>query len=277
METQHVLVSAKAAPCEKFIPEPSTATIDAAGNSRERSLFKKQLYETFSGNQITDSILNEAAKLFSENYGTWGDHSHNPGKPVKVSGHRLRKQYLPDDPSAGLHARVIADGVLAGSAFACRWKCAGKRICWITQLVVDKAYRERGLAINLLRSLRSDADDVYGIASSHPAACLAAAGAFASSIEKVSLDYAGENAGEIIKASPIPYIREASLCGSLFDSKDTTGLVCGVDTRFFVNHKEPLEALKSARETWDWPLGDLPEGHEYLLVMPARQRRTKSV
>lgn len=53
-------------------------------------------------------------------------------------------------------------------------------VCWITQLVVVEEYRERGLATGLLRAIREGTDDVYGIASSHPAACLAAATAFGS-------------------------------------------------------------------------------------------------
>lgn len=70
---------------------------------------------------------------------------------------------------------MTVDGDLAGNAFACRWRQGEKNICWVTQLVVDKEYRERGLASGLLRSLRLDADDIYGVMSSHAAACLAAA------------------------------------------------------------------------------------------------------
>ncbi len=60
-------------------------------------------------------------------------------------------------------------------AFACRWEYQGRRVCWITQLVVDRRYRERGLAMQILLLLRQDNDAIYGILSSHAAACLAAA------------------------------------------------------------------------------------------------------
>lgn len=79
-----------------------------------------------------------------------------------------------------------------------------------------------------------------------------------------------------MKVSPIPYIRDAKLCGSLFDPGDSTGLVCGVDTGFFVDHEEPLDALERVKGIWEWPLGDLLDGHEYLLVLPAKQRRSRS-
>ncbi len=76
-------------------------------------------------------------------------------------------------------------------------------------------------------------------------------------------------------SSPIPYIREAELCGHLFDS-ESEGIVSGVNTHFLVDHEEPLEALSLVREIWEWPLGDLPDGHEYLLILPARSRRSRS-
>jgi hypothetical protein len=56
----------------------------------------------------------------------------------------------------------------------------GKIVCWVTQLVVHRDFRERGLAVGLLNQLRQDGDNVYGLMSSHPAACLAAAKAFGS-------------------------------------------------------------------------------------------------
>ncbi|EFW14307.1 hypothetical protein D8B26_007052 [Coccidioides posadasii str. Silveira] len=261
----------------KFILEPSIAIIEnSSGVSKQNSVrMATQLYESFTADQITDAMLDEAAKLFSENYGIWGKQSRCPGKPVKLSGHRLREQNLPE-ASASLHVRVTVDGNLAGSAFACRWKHDGKNVCWITQLVVDRDYRERGLAGGLLRSIRSDGDDIYGIMSSHPAACLAAASAFGTSIERVSLNFIAENAEAIMKVSPISYVREAKLCGSLFEPEDPTGLICGVNTGFFVDHEEPLEALKMVKETWVWPFGDLLDGHEYLLVLPAKHRRSRS-
>jgi hypothetical protein len=51
-------------------------------------------------------------------------------------------------------------------------------MCWITQLVVHRDYRERRLAARLLNELRQDDEDTYNVVSSHPAACLAIAKAF---------------------------------------------------------------------------------------------------
>lgn len=86
---------------------------------------------------------------------------------------------MPDRSNCS-YVRVAMDGSLAANAFACRWPYNGKTVCWVTQLVVHQKYRERGLATGLLRLLGNHDDDIYGIMSSHPAACLAASKAFAS-------------------------------------------------------------------------------------------------
>jgi hypothetical protein len=105
------------------------------------------------------------------------------GEPVKLTARRLREQYLLDGDDSSYtisYTRVTVNGDLAGNAFVCRWNYNDSNVCWITQLVVHKGYRERGLAGGILRSLRADSDDIYGIMSSHPAACLATASSFGS-------------------------------------------------------------------------------------------------
>ncbi|KAL7627323.1 hypothetical protein AAE478_001515 [Parahypoxylon ruwenzoriense] len=52
---------------------------------------------------------------------------------------------------------------------------------------------------------------------------------------------------------------------------------CGVDSNFFVDHTEPLEALAWLKEAGEWPLGDLPDGHEFLALFDVpRRRRSRS-
>jgi hypothetical protein len=142
--------------------------------------------------------------------------------------------------------------------------------------------------MGLLNQLRHEDDDIYGLMSSHPAACLAAAKAFRSkrisisplgpiliitgSVNTVRLDFIKENAEAIMKTSPIRYVKNAKLCGSLFNPEDASGLVSAVNTDFWVDHTEPLEALAWARDVGDWPLGELHDGHEFILVLEARRR-----
>jgi hypothetical protein len=99
------------------------------------------------------------------------------GSRVRLSKERLRNEYIPQGITCS-YVKVSVNDNLAGNAFACRWSTNGKTICWITQLVVHRDYRERGLAAGLLNEIKQDGDDAYGVMSSHPAACLAAARAF---------------------------------------------------------------------------------------------------
>lgn len=67
----------------KFNLEPSVDTVESSWRNIPRNSsvkMHKQVYETFTREEVTDAMLDEAAELFSEHYGTWGDHSHNPGK-----------------------------------------------------------------------------------------------------------------------------------------------------------------------------------------------------
>lgn len=96
-----------------------------------------------------------------------------------MSKDRLRAQCLPSGTECS-YVRITVNGHLAGNAFACRWKYGDQIVCWVTQLVVDRNYRQRGLATSLLKELVQDDDDIYGIVSSHAAACLAAANAYRS-------------------------------------------------------------------------------------------------
>ncbi|CAG8402782.1 unnamed protein product [Penicillium salamii] len=232
------------------------------------SRIKMLTYQIVPSAEVSDEMMTNAAVLFRENYGKWGAQSPKQGQPVALSASRLRAQYLPSSADT-VYAMVTVDGELAGNAFACRWNSGETRVCWITQLVVGKEHRQGGLAEGLLNCLRQQSDDVYGIMSSHPAACLAAAKAF---FEKVSLDLIQQHAREIMQVSPISYIRSAQLHGSLFDSSTESGLVSGVNTRFFVDHVEPLEALEEVKAKWHWPLGELEEGHEFLMILQARLR-----
>jgi hypothetical protein len=81
-----------------------------------------------------------------------------------------------------------------------------------------------------------------------------------------------DHAKWIMESSPITYVRDAKLHGSLFNPEDTDGSVSCVDTNFFVDHSEPLEALSAVRETMNWPLGELLDGHEFLLLLEVRHR-----
>ncbi|KAK3312499.1 hypothetical protein B0H66DRAFT_570764 [Apodospora peruviana] len=148
---------------------------------KDYRIMTTDIFEEFAAEAITDEMLVEAAGLFSYlslvifrppslTNAELGDH-------VKMSMSRLRALYLPAGARCS-YVRVHVDGVLAGNAFACRWDYQDRQVCWITQLVVHHSYRGRRLATRLLEKARDVNDEIFGIMSSHPAACIAACKAF---------------------------------------------------------------------------------------------------
>ena len=70
----------------------------------------------------------------------------------------------------GTMVKVCIDSdLLAASSYP----VPGGKVCWITQLVVHKDQRNRGIASFLLKQLRRPELTAFGLVSSHPAACLA--------------------------------------------------------------------------------------------------------
>ena len=88
----------------------------------------------------------------------------------------------------------------------------------------------------------------------------------------MSMSFIRDNAEGIVRASPISYVKEAKLHGSLFNPEDTSGAISSVDTEFFVDHTEPLKVLQRVRGVTDWPLGELLDGYEFLLMIETRPR-----
>lgn len=87
--------------------------------------------------------------------------------------------------------------------------------------------------------------------------------------------YVAQNASSIMLTSPVPYVRDAKLHGSVFGDKtyaDEIQTECCADTGFYVDHTEPLQAQDVVRSYRDWPLGDLPEGHEFLVLVEAKHK-----
>jgi hypothetical protein len=167
-----------------------------------------------------------------------------------------------------MSAAYLGDAYI-GHAIAHRWTADGDEICWITQLVVHGDYRSRGVATALLEALRDDGIFAYGIMSSHPHAVMAAAKAFSGG--SVGFDFVRDSAVRVMEASPVGYVREAKLCGRVFDETTEDGCVCAADTRFFVDHEEPRRARQQLQERErEWVFGELPEGDENLLIVKGK-------
>ena len=112
----------------------------------------------------------------------------------------------------------------------------------------------------------------FSILSSHPAAIMAALRAWGRGIEAVDIHFAKNHAAGIMAASPVAYVRDEKLKGRKFvihDHDNEDGAVCCADTKFWVDHAEPLTVLaevKANRNMDVWPFGELPPGCEFLAL-----------
>ncbi|KAI0732576.1 hypothetical protein C8Q72DRAFT_882239 [Fomitopsis betulina] len=236
-------------------------------------------FTVISGNLISDEQFEESAVFFSTQYGTWGPLCTfmKPGSRVRLTTRKIKDH---SDPARTVLATCRVGDTLIGQAFATTWDyepsaAPGEKkiVGWITQLVVHKSYRRRGIAIALLHNLLvSDAFravSILGVASSHPATCAAVARLAKTSMGKLDLDFIRTHASDVLAQTPIRYLRGAELHGSLFGDEHPAGAVSSVYTKFFIDHEEPLDALQTFKDADQWTLGVLHEGYEFLVVVPS--------
>ncbi|KAF9532691.1 hypothetical protein CPB83DRAFT_807156 [Crepidotus variabilis] len=143
---------------------------------------------------------------------------------------------------------------------------------WVTQLVVDLGMRRKYIATQLIQMFKShplfDGVTAVGLVSTHPAACDALSKYVCQKIYSIDLNFCKEYAKSIVQSSPVNYVRTMKLRGSLFQDNVSSNAACCGFTDFYVDHAEPLQALTGYKNSGNWPLGELPEGHEFLTIHP---------
>ncbi|KAF5323171.1 hypothetical protein D9619_013734 [Psilocybe cf. subviscida] len=230
-------------------------------------------FSATTGTHVSDELLNACAALFSSNYGIWGKSGFSPGKRVKMSAARLREQSL-SVPDQTVLATCKIDDKLVGHAFATVWSYDGGKVAWITQLVVDQSVRRRYIATQLLQAFKLHElfRDItaIGLASSHPASVNVLAKYSHVRLENIDIQFIALNAAKILKDTPINYLKPENvpLRGSLFENDCASGAISSAFTQFYVDHAEPLEALHEFMASGRWCLGELLEGHEFLVIVP---------
>jgi len=227
------------------------------------------IFTPILGSDVSQNQLEACADLFTKNYGVWGPRAQEisrflkDGTRVKMSAAKLRAQCLVGDACL---VTCHEEDRLVGHAFATTWDYEGGKVCWVTQLVVSSDHRRRGIATVMLGCLKRDDHTAFGLASSHPAACLTVCKVARTPIQHIDFTFIKSHAALVLKASPVDYIKSAQLRGTLFEDNpiDPTA-VSSVFTEFYVNHNEPLEVLRGYKGVW--PLGALLEGHEFLVLV----------
>ena len=213
-------------------------------------------FAIYSLQSITADISSACAKLFTENYGEW---SIGTGR-VTISNANLRRGYLFDDSCFLALAMDASSNEIVGHAAFVKFSCEGKDPCvWITQLVVHRDYRSRGIAQTLLRIAIGTDWKVAGIASSHPHALLALEKAAGSRFEPAQF---GGSVESLLLSSKVPYLCKKA-------SKVTWNHVrCVIDTEYNVEHCIVDEALRQSVAAGRWRYGAdiLQPGTEFIGV-----------
>ncbi|KAI0352901.1 hypothetical protein OH77DRAFT_1408106 [Trametes cingulata] len=231
----------------------------------------EHVFEVLEGPDITDEHLKTCAKLFSENYGIWAPDAPFPLKPgarVRMSPAKLRQECFSESRNT-LIVRCSAQGEHIGHAVVTKWRYKEGSVGWVTQLVVHGHYRRRHIATTMLRQLKGypwiDDVTIMGIASSHPAACNSVVNLFNGDMRHVDLEFITQHAEGIVACAPVTFLKNAPL-GSAFHG--VPGGSYSANTGFFVDHAEPLQILQSYVEEDKWPFGELPNGYEFLVLVP---------
>ena len=206
------------------------------------------------GPSVTRDEIKEFSDLFSGHYGIYGASSPiKPGQRVELKPDRLRK-WLSSDEAEAWAAR--ADGILTGYAFVIRGRISPERIVtWVTQLVVHRDYRDRGVAKRLLSAIWSFSDHfVWGLVSSNPYAVRALEKATRRRCDPRIISH---HQGSLLQlgANLIEYIQQSR--GHRID--DTQSVI---DTEFYLDHSELPDMMSRASKEKEWRLGEINEGEE---------------
>ncbi|KAH8759457.1 hypothetical protein F5883DRAFT_682032 [Diaporthe sp. PMI_573] len=76
-----------------------TFEVDSPRRRRQQAVTETmaKIVTDFKDEQVTEAMLKDAARLFSENYGIWGIRgAGKPGTRVRMNAARLRAQCLPE-------------------------------------------------------------------------------------------------------------------------------------------------------------------------------------
>lgn len=223
-------------------------------------------YHTLTRSQLGDDTIHQCAKLFSSHYGIWSKTGHAPGQRVKLSFQKLNEEFLFDDSAYIVTATNLEDQQVIGHAIGKRFFYTelDGYVSWITQLVVQSEYRNKGVGTRLCQMAWDPKYNVAcGLVTSHPYTVKALLTSTNCIIDKDKILLHGL---QLIQASQIPYLQNAVT--SFEESR------CVVNTQFYVSHEKIDQII---RESDDWSLGELKEGEEFFVVcFPMNKRKCLS-
>lgn len=220
-------------------------------------------YERIVTKDISETTMQECAKLFNANYGVWGPDGPKPGASIKMSAKRIVLNCLPHPINSGIAIAIDANTrkIVAYAAFSNSEYREDQMISWITQLVVSTTHRGLRLSENLIKiACQFDVARkyAYGLVSYHPFAIKA----FESAIgQKCDIAWIKTVADEIMDNVQIPYLK------GKYHEINVEVVRCVMKTEFPADHSEADDQryLLGSR----WSLGDVEAGEEFLAILPS--------
>ena len=211
-------------------------------------------YSVRSGAVLGDADWKEVAGLFSASYGIYSqrDPAGRAGLQIRLSPGYYRRVYASDDYRIAVcqeGARLVAEAVLR----VC--ETSRGRAALVVQLVVEGAYRRRGVASRILQEIWASTDFCYmGVVTSNAFTVKALERATARRVEPA-----------VMKANEA-FIRREILSGIGFlEAAEwmVSTTVSVIDSGFYTDRAFPSEATMELSKR----LGVLPEGAEWLAVV----------
>jgi GNAT superfamily N-acetyltransferase len=178
-----------------------------------------------------------------------GEKGVKPGKAVALSVSRLKDQYLFKSNTCSLVTAMTTTDELVGHAFVCRFAFLDGFAVWVTQLVVRKDMRSKGIATEMLAKVWTKDNVAWGLVSSHPHTVRALERA----TQRICVpQIINKHAELLMKASEIPYIQ-----GCKFTITESQSVM---HTNYFTDHTEVNDYLCKEKT---WGLGKLEDGDEF--------------
>ncbi len=201
--------------------------------------------------ELTDDELEQCSRLFSSDYGTYGqdDPKGRKGQPVRMSASYYRKHYSGENYRVAL---ALDEGKVVAQAFYIREIIDGSIVTWVLQLVVSRDYRKMGIGSRLLHSIWGFSDDyAWGLATANPFTVKTLEVATLRHVDTSEIQRHMDMIGKMCDV--VPYI----------ESVKVTDDQSVVNTNFYIDHTGIEDDI--VRGYGDsWRLGKLLPGHEWL-------------
>lgn len=209
-------------------------------------------------------LLSACADLYSTSYGVWGPCGSRPGEHITRTPSDISKLLASSD--SFLAVAELPDGSIVGYCVAVFAELHERgRIAWVSQLVVGEAYRNEGIATNLLFSIWQFSDRyAWGLVTANPYAVRALESA---TRRPCRLSEIRKHGNEVLAqlGDDVPYLPPQL-------ESDGTHLRAVVDTHFYVSHDNVDEMrARAARGERPWALGNIAEGEEWFACTFASQ------